>query len=170
MLTRIAMGIVCSLALMLQSSQNYPTKPVRMVEPFGAGGGPDVLARALGPGTHWGAEKFNLEAGIKAVHVPARAGDAIADTIANTLAGRTDYQLAPIQLALVEIRAGRLRALGVTTKKRSSLLPEVPTIAEAGVSGFDWPIWYGVWVPAGTPAGVVDKLAQDIARTLATPD
>jgi tripartite-type tricarboxylate transporter receptor subunit TctC len=264
---------------MLQSSQNYPTKPVRMVEPFGAGGGPDVLARALGPklaelwgqavtvenhpgagstagpalvakspadgytllvntsaqaysaallknlpydplkdfipvaaltsqpyvlvtgkssgittvgelvatakakagklrfgssgigtGTHLGAEKFNLEAGIKAVHVPARAGDAIADTIANTVAGRTDYQLAPIQLALVEIRAGRLRALGVTTKKRSSLLPEVPTIAEAGVSGFDWPIWYGVWVPAGTPAGVVDKLAKDIARTLATPD
>src|ERR1700704_3974688 len=49
MLTRIAMRIVCSLALMLQSSQNYPTKPVRMVEPFGAGGGPDVLARALGP-------------------------------------------------------------------------------------------------------------------------
>src|SRR6267142_5345112 len=49
MLTRIAMGIVCSLPLMLQSSQNYPTKPVRMVEPFGAGGGPDVLARALGP-------------------------------------------------------------------------------------------------------------------------
>src|ERR1700704_6955376 len=49
MLTRIAMGIVCSLALRLQSSQNYPTKPVRMVEPFGAGGGPDVLARALGP-------------------------------------------------------------------------------------------------------------------------
>ena len=46
----------------------------------------------------------------------------------------------------------------------------MPTIAEAGVSGFDWPIWYGVWVPAGTPAGVVDKLAKDIARTLATPD
>ena len=279
MLTRIAMGVFCSLALMMQSSQNYPTKPVRMVEPFGAGGGPDVLARALGPklselwgqpvtvenhpgagstagpalvtkspadgytllvntsaqaysaallknlpydplkdftpvaaltsqpyvlvtgtssgittvgelvaaakakpgelrfgssgigtGTHLGAEKFNLEAGIKAVHVPARAGDAIADTIANTVAGRTDYLLAPIQLALVDIRAGRLRALGVTTKKRSSLLPEVPTIAEDGVSGFDWPIWYGVWVPAGTPAGVVDKLAKDIARTLATPD
>jgi tripartite-type tricarboxylate transporter receptor subunit TctC len=124
----------------------------------------------IGTGTHLGAEKFNLEAGIKAVHVPARAGDAIADTIANTVAGRTDYQLAPIQLALVDIRSGKLRALGVTTKKRSSLLSEVPTIAEVGVSGFDWPIWYGVWVPAGTPAGVVDKLAKDIARTLATPD
>ena len=124
----------------------------------------------IGTGTHLGIEKFNLEAGIKAVHVPARPGDAIADTIANTVAGRTDYLLAPIQLALVDIRAGRLRALGVTTKKRSSLLPEVPTIAEAGVAGFDYPIWYGVWVPAGTPAGVVDKLAKDIARALAAPD
>ena len=78
--------------------------------------------------------------------------------------------LAPIQLALTDIRAGRLRALGVTTKKRSFLLPEVPTIAEAAVPGFDWPIWYGVWAPAGTPAGVVDKLANDIVRALATPD
>ena len=279
MLTRMALGLVCSLTLMLQSSQDYPTKPVRLIEPFGAGGGPDVMARAvspklselwgqpvtvenhpgegstaaaalvakspadgytllvntsaqaysaallknlpydplkdfipvapltsqpyvlvagklagittvgelvaaakakpgelkfgssgLGTGTHLGVLKFNLEAGIKAVHVPARKGDAIADTIANTVAGRTDYLLAPIQLALADIRAGRLRALGVSTKKRSYLLPEVPTIAEAGVAGFDYPIWYGVWVPAGTPAGVVNKLAKDIARVLAAPD
>jgi tripartite-type tricarboxylate transporter receptor subunit TctC len=124
----------------------------------------------IGTGTHLGIERFNLEAGIKAVHVPAHAGDAIADTIANTVAGRTDYLLGPIQLALVDIRAGKLRALGVSTKKRSSQLPEVPTIAEAGVSGLDWPIWYGVWAPAGTPAGVVDKLSRDIARALATPE
>jgi tripartite-type tricarboxylate transporter receptor subunit TctC len=124
----------------------------------------------LGTGTHLGVEKFNREAGIKAIHVPARQGDAIADTIANTVAGRTDYLLAPIPLALADIRAGRLRALGVSTKKRSYLLPEVPTIAEAGVAGFDYPIWYGVWVPAGTPAAVVDKLAKDIGRVLAAPD
>jgi tripartite-type tricarboxylate transporter receptor subunit TctC len=54
--------------------------------------------------------------------------------------------------------------------KRSSLLPEVPTISEAGVVGFDYPIWYGLWTPTGTPAEVVDKLAKDIARALATPD
>jgi tripartite-type tricarboxylate transporter receptor subunit TctC len=58
----------------------------------------------------------------------------------------------------------------VSTKNRSSLLPEVPTIAEAGVASFDYPIWYGVWTPAGTPAAVVDKLAKDIARALAAPD
>jgi tripartite-type tricarboxylate transporter receptor subunit TctC len=124
----------------------------------------------MGTGSHLGVEKFNLAAGIKAVHVPARPGEGIADTIANTVAGRTDYLLAPIQLALVDIRAGNLIALGVTTKKRSSLLPEVPTIAEAGVAGFDYRIWYGVWAPAGTPAGVVDKLAKDIARVLAAPE
>jgi tripartite-type tricarboxylate transporter receptor subunit TctC len=279
MWTRLVFGFVCSLTLILQSSPDYPTKPVRIIEPFGAGGGPDVVSRALaqkltelwgqpvivqnvpgagatagpaqvakspadgytllvstsaqaysavlvknlpynplkdfipvapltsqpyvlvagkssgittvreliaaakakpgelkfastgvGTGTHLGLEKFNLEADIKAAHVPARPGDAIADVIANTVAGHTTYMLAPIPLALADIRAGNLRALGVTTKKRSSLLPEVETIAEAGVHGFDYPIWYGVWVPAGTPAGVVDKLAKDIARVLAAPD
>jgi len=124
----------------------------------------------VGTGTHLGLEKFNLEAGIKAVHAPAKAGDAITDVIANTVAGRATYMMAPLQLALVDIRAGKLRALGVTTKIRSHLLPEVPTIAEAGIPGFDYPIWYGVWVPAGTPAGVVDKLAKDIARVLAAPE
>jgi len=124
----------------------------------------------MGTGSHLGIEKFNLAADIKAVHVPAQPGDAIADAIANTVAGRTDYLLAPIQLALVDIRAGKLLPLGVSTKKRSSLLPEVPTLAEAGVAGFDYPIWYGVWTPAGTPAAVVDKLAKAIARALAAPD
>jgi tripartite-type tricarboxylate transporter receptor subunit TctC len=124
----------------------------------------------LGTGTHLGVLKFNQAAGIKAVHVPAQMGDAITDTIANTVAGRTDYLLAPIPLALPDIRAGRLRALGVSTARRSALLPEAPTIAEAGVAGFDFPIWYGIWVPAGTPAGVVDKLAKGIGRMLAGPD
>jgi tripartite-type tricarboxylate transporter receptor subunit TctC len=124
----------------------------------------------VGTGTHLGIERFNLDAGIRAAHVPAQPGDAIADVIANAVAGRTNYMMAPIPLALADIRTGNLRALGVTTEKRSSLLPEVPTIAEAGVSGFDYPIWYGVWAPAATPAEVVDKLARDIARALATPD
>jgi tripartite-type tricarboxylate transporter receptor subunit TctC len=124
----------------------------------------------MGTGTHFGVEKFNLEASIKGVHVPAGPGDAIADTIANTMAGRTAYMMAPIPLALTDIRGGRLRALGVSTMRRSYLLPEVPTIAEAGVAGFDYPIWYGIWAPVGTPAGVVDKLAKDIARALAAPD
>ena len=74
---------------------------------------------------------------------------------------------APIELTLPHIREGRLRALGVSSARRSSLLPDVPTIAEAGVGGFNFPIWYGIWAPAGTPAVLVDKLVKDIGRVLA---
>ena len=138
-----------------------------------ARGKPDVLTFAssgVGTATHLGIEELNQAAGIKAVHVPAAQGEAIADTIANTVAGRRTYMMAPIERALADIRSGHLVALGVTTRKRSSLLPDVPTIAEAGVAGFDYPIWYGVWVPTGTPSGVVNKLAGDIAQVMATPD
>ena len=124
----------------------------------------------VGTGSYVGVEKFNMEAEIKAEHVPPKQGDAITEVIANTVAGRSDYMMAPIPLALADIRAGKLRAIGVTTKNRSSLLPEISTISDAGLRHFDYPIWYGIWVPAGTPASVVDKLAKDIARALAAPD
>ena len=123
-----------------------------------------------GTGTHLGAEEFNHAAGIKAVHVPARPTDAIADGIAKMVAGHVDYRLAPISLVLPHIRGGQLIALGVTTARRSALLPEVPTIPEAGVAGFAFPIWYGIWVRAGTPAGVVDCLVKDIGRACAGRD
>ncbi len=137
-----------------------------------ARGKPGVLTFAstgVGAATHLGIEEFNQSAGIKAVHIPAVQGEAIADTIANTVACRRTYMMAPIERALTDIRSGNLVALGVTTKKRSSLLPEVPMIAEAGVAGFDFPIWYGVWVPTGTPTSVVNKLAKDIAHVMARP-
>jgi len=124
----------------------------------------------LGTGTHIGLEKFNLEAGVNATHVPAQKGETITDVIAYTIEGRFTYMLAPIQLAMKDIHEGKLVALGVTTKQRSILLPDVPTIAEAGVVDFNFPIWYGIWVPAGTPAEIVDKLSKDIGHVLQTPD
>jgi tripartite-type tricarboxylate transporter receptor subunit TctC len=123
-----------------------------------------------GTGTHLGVVKFNLAAGIKVVDVPPRPTDAIADVLAATIEGRTTYMMAPISITLTPIRDGKLFPLGVTTARRSALLPKVPTIGEAAVAGFDFPIWYGIWVPAGTPAAVVDKLSRDIARVIAGPD
>jgi tripartite-type tricarboxylate transporter receptor subunit TctC len=127
---------------------------------------------STGPGTgsHLGVVKFNLSAGIKAVDVPPQPTDAIADIVAGTIEGRTTYVIAPISIVLPHILDGKLFPLGVTTVRRSTLLPQVPTIAEAGVAGFDFPIWYGIWVPAGTPAEVVDKLSKDVGRVLAGPD
>jgi tripartite-type tricarboxylate transporter receptor subunit TctC len=124
----------------------------------------------VGTGSYVGVQKFNVEAGIKGLHVPPGPANGITDVIAGTVAGRSSYVIAPIPLALTDICVGKLQALGVTTKRRSTLLPEVPTIAEAGVPDFDYPIWYGIWVPAGTPATVVEKLGRDIAHALAPPD
>jgi len=127
---------------------------------------------STGPGTgsHLGIVKFNLGAGIEAVDVPPQPTDAIADIVAGTIAGHTTYVMAPISIVLPHVRDGELLPLGVTTAHRSTLLPHVPTIAEAGVAGFDFPIWYGIWVPAGTPAAVVVKLSKDIGRVLGGPD
>ncbi len=107
----------------------------------------------MGTGTHLGIEKFNLEAGIKAVHVPARPGDAIADMIANAVAGRTD-----LPDGTHSARSRRYPCGQAPCARRDALRSARPCSrrcrrsAEAGVAGFDYPIWYGVWVPAGTPA------------------
>jgi tripartite-type tricarboxylate transporter receptor subunit TctC len=131
---------------------------------------PDALkfgSPGVGSGAHFGVLRFNLEAKIRAVHVP---DDSIAAAIASIVAGKTDYLLAPIPLVLTEIRAGNLVPLGVSSGHRSPLLPDVPTVAEAGIGGFDYSIWYGLWAPAGTPPSVVGKLAADVARVLRSPD
>jgi tripartite-type tricarboxylate transporter receptor subunit TctC len=120
-----------------------------------------------GTGTHLGMLKFNLEAGIKVVEVPPRPTDAIADVLAATIEGRITYMMAPISITLIPIHDGRLIPLAVTTLRRSTLIPDVPAIAEAGVAGFNFPIWYGIWAPAGTSTSVVDKLSRDIARVMA---
>lgn len=123
-----------------------------------------------GTGSHLGVEKFNLQAGVTATHVRAGPDDAIADAIDATVAGRTTYAMWPISLALSHIREGRLVALAVSSARRSRQLPHVPTVAEAGVAGYDFPIWYGIWAPAATPPGVVGRLSHDIATVLADPD
>ena len=127
----------------------------------------NFTSAGTGTGTHMAAEKFRLAAGIDAVHVPNKGGP---EANADAASGRVAYWFPPITLALAPVREGKLVPLGVSGARRSGLLPNVPTIAEAGVGGFEDTIWYGVWVPAGTPQEVVDKLSKDIARALAAPD
>lgn len=124
-----------------------------------------------GTGTHLAAVKFNREAGIAAVDVPPDPTAGIAGVLTGTIEGRTTYMFAPISaVTLPLIRDGGLIALGVSTLNRSSLLPDVPTIAEAGVAAFDFPIWYGLWAPAGTPPALLEQLGQDIDRVIDEPD
>jgi tripartite-type tricarboxylate transporter receptor subunit TctC len=121
----------------------------------------------IGSGTHFSGERFRLAVGIDVVHVPYKGG---AEALTNTLAGRNSYGFSTITITLPHIRDGRLVALGVTSPQRSALLPDVPTIAEAGVPGFEAAFLIGIWAPAGTPAPVVDQIARDAAGALATAE
>jgi len=121
----------------------------------------------IGGATHFAAEKFRLAAGIDLIHVPNKGGP---EANADVLAGRVTYWFAPVTTAISLLRDGRLVALGVSSPQRSILLPQVPTIAEAGLPGFEETAWFGLWAPAATPAGVVDKLARDVAQALGAPD
>ena len=87
------------------------------------------------------AAQLNHDLGIEARHVPARPEDGIAETIARVVAGEAEFAVSPISSAAPHIAAGALVALGVTAARRSPLLPHVPTLAEAGAEGFDFPIW-----------------------------
>jgi tripartite-type tricarboxylate transporter receptor subunit TctC len=120
-----------------------------------------------GTGTHLVAEKFKHGAGIDVMHIPYKGGP---EATTDTMAGRVTYGFRPIGAVLPLIREGKLLALGVSSARRSGLLPEVPTIAEAGVGGFEDAIWFGMWAPNGTPVAVVDKIATDIARAVTAPD
>ena len=120
-----------------------------------------------GSGTHINAEKFKLAAGIDVVHIPYKGTP---EALNDTLAGRVTYFFSPISAALPNIREGKLIALGVSTAKRSSALPNVPTIAEAALPGFDYNLWVGIFAPAGTPPDIVDKINKDVERVVQQPD
>jgi tripartite-type tricarboxylate transporter receptor subunit TctC len=127
----------------------------------------NFASAGIGSGTHINAEKFNLQAGINAVHIPYKGTP---EALTDTMTGRTTYFFSPISAALPHVREGKLVALGVTSAKRSSLLPNVPTIAESGLQGFEYNLWVGVFAPAGVPADVVDKINRDVNRVLREPD
>ena len=120
-----------------------------------------------GSGAHLAGELLNVEAGIKAVHVPYKG---MAPAVTDLVGGQVQMMFAGISTALQHIRAGRLVALAIASPKRSPQLPDVPTVAESGIPGFDVTSWYGIVVRSGTPPAVVKKLHADMAEALALPD
>jgi len=113
------------------------------------------------------AEKFRVVTGINAVHIPMKGAP---EMVSETLAGRTHFGFLGIAAALSAIRDGRLVALAVSSAKRAPTLPDVPTIAEAGVPGAEFDFWIGVLAPAQTPRAVVNRLNGEFARALQSPD
>jgi tripartite-type tricarboxylate transporter receptor subunit TctC len=126
----------------------------------------NFASAGVGSGTHFNLEKFRIAADVDVTHIPYKGSQ---EVITDLLGARVDYYFAPISTALSNIREGKLRALAVSSAKRSGSLPDVPTVAESGVPGFEFTLWFGVWGPAGMSADLVDKIAKDVSRALADP-
>ena len=146
----------------------------------GIGAVKDLVARAkerpgeltygsagVGSGMHINGEQFSLAAQVRTVHVAYKGGP---EALTDLLGGRISYVFAPIGLAIPLVKDKRLLALGVTPAARSPALPDVPTIAEAGVAGFEFDTWYGIFAPGATPRPLVAQISADVARALASAD
>lgn len=127
----------------------------------------NYASAGVGSATHVNAEKFRSVAGIHVTHIPFKGTP---ETIVETSSGRVDFMFTPVLASIPSIRDNRMRALAVSTAKRSSALPDVPTVAEAGIPGFVFDFWIGLLAPVKTPRAVVNKLNAEIGRILAQPE
>jgi len=121
----------------------------------------------IGSPAHLAGEFLSLDAGIKMVHVPFKGGP---EVMASIRGGEVQLTFSPIPVALPMIRAGVVRALGITSTRRSDLVPDLPTIAEQGIPGFEVISWYGAVAPAGTPASIIARLSKETAAVLEMAD
>ncbi|MBC7804453.1 MAG: tripartite tricarboxylate transporter substrate binding protein [Candidatus Parcubacteria bacterium] len=133
-----------------------------------------ALGRPLNHGTpgngtsmHLTAEMFNLSSGTKFVHVPYKG---TAGALNDLLGGQIQLMFGDFLVTLPQVKAGKIKALAVTSSRRHPLLPEVPTVAESGFPGFEALSWQGMFAPAGTPAAVVARLNAELVKAMNTPD
>ena len=122
---------------------------------------------STGSAGHLAGELFNSMAGVRMTHIPYKGA---APAVVDLMAGHVSLMFDNMSSALPNIKAARVRALAVTTLKRSPLQPQLPTISEAGLRGFDVSTWFGIFAPAGTPPEIVAKLNGEVARILHTPE
>jgi tripartite-type tricarboxylate transporter receptor subunit TctC len=146
----------------------HPTIPVRSVSQFielakRQPGALNYGSSGLGSSQHMAAELFRYYTKVSITHVPYKGG---APALSDLLGGQIDLMFSTMLNAMPHVKAGRVRALAVTTAKRMPLMPDVPTIAESGVAGYESSSWAGLLAPAGTPAAIITRLNTDIRQVL----
>ncbi|MEO5693472.1 MAG: tripartite tricarboxylate transporter substrate binding protein [Usitatibacter sp.] len=120
-----------------------------------------------GSSIHLAGELFKSMAGVDMLHVPYKGA---APALADLIGGQVDIMFDTVAQSLPQIKAGRLKALAVTTAKRSTALPDVPTVSEAGLAGYEMAAWIGLLAPAGTPKDIVDKLYREVVKITRAPE
>jgi tripartite-type tricarboxylate transporter receptor subunit TctC len=149
-----------------------PSLPVHSVPELVAYAKAHPGALSFGSGSngsagHLAGELFKMEAGVDMVHVPYKGA---APALQGLLAGDTQLMFDNLASSTPQLKAGKLRALAVTTARRTALMPELPTLAESGLPGFDIYTWWGFLAPAGTPKEIIAKWNSEVVRILSTPE
>jgi tripartite-type tricarboxylate transporter receptor subunit TctC len=150
----------------------HPSSPIQSVQDLVAAagqkpGGVSYASNGNGTSQHLSAEMLATTMGLKLNHVPFKGS---APAVTAMLGGQVDFAFAVAPDALPHVKAGKLRALAVTSAKRAGPLPEVPTMVEGGVPGYEATAWFGYLAPAGTPREIIDRLNAEIAKALESPD
>ena len=160
-------GQVTNMTNMVVAHPSFPAKDIR--ELLEMAKKPEAVAYAsggVGTSEHMAAELFQFKTGVKMTHIPYKGTGQV---IPDLLSGQVKLTFGNMPALLQHIQKGALKPLAVSTAKRSSALPEVPTVAEAGVPGYEVIVWLGLLAPAGTPADVVQKINADVATVLKLP-
>jgi len=150
----------------------HPSLPVKNIKEFVAyakayPGKLTYASSGIGTSSHLAAELFRVQTGVDMLHAPYKT-DALA--MPDLLSGEVPVMFMFQTTALPQVRAGKLRALAVSTAQRSPLAPELPTVAEAGVPGYEFSGWFGIFAPAATPTEIVNKLAAASVKAVQSPD
>jgi tripartite-type tricarboxylate transporter receptor subunit TctC len=127
----------------------------------------NFASAGAGSATHFGGELFKFTAGVDMVHIPHRG---IPEALTDAVAGRSHFFMAPFGSSIGLIKEGRLRALAVSTVKRSRVTPDIPTIGESGLPGFRYDSWNAWYAPVKTPRAVINKLNREVGRVLKMPE
>ena len=148
---------------------SLPAKTVKEVIAIAKARPGELSFGSSGPGAtdHLAGELFKTLTGVNMVHVPYKGG---APAMLDLMAGQVQTVFSTVSTAIGAIKGGKVRAIAMTGDKRFELMPELPTIAEAGVPGFEVRNWYGVFVPAGTPRDIVARLNSELVKILQMPD
>jgi tripartite-type tricarboxylate transporter receptor subunit TctC len=162
-------GLVASMPVALLVNASFPAKTVKDVIEMAKKqpGKLNLGTSAVGTGGYMCAELFKAEAGVDVAIIPYKG---TAPVMNDLLGGHVPMAFGVLPPALGNLQAGKLRALAVTSKKRFSLLPDVPTFDESGMPGFEAVLHYGLLAPAGTPKEIVDKLSVELAKLVADPE
>jgi tripartite-type tricarboxylate transporter receptor subunit TctC len=161
-------GMLAEFPFVVVVNKDFPAHSIKdLIEMAKAKPGEiNFASGGIGTGQHLSTELFELLAGIKMTHVPYRGA---APAYTDIMSGQTPVFFDNLASALGQIKGGSVRALAVTGKERSPLLPDVPTVAESGLPDYVYYVWFGLWAPKNTPQPIVEKLYTQIQKALADP-